>query len=92
MKTCSYRGAQPRLIDNYHTEGIFCMNLPEARYDFSPCMREQCRCCSERRDLTHRPEPSVTFHASHYHTFLNGYQVILNCRAVSVHFMCTIRL
>ena len=82
MKTCSYRGAQPRLIDHHRTEGIFCVHPPEARYGFMPCNREQCRYCFDRCQLTKRPEPALTFDSSHYHTFLNGYQVILNCPAV----------
>ena len=82
MKTCSYRGANPRLIDIDCKEGIFCVNPPEARYGFMPCNHEHCRCCSDHGHLTRRPEPAVTFYSSYYHTFLNGYQVILNCPAV----------
>lgn len=86
MKTCCYRGAQPRQMDDNRTEGVFCIYPPEARYDFLPCNREHCRCCFHRCNLTKRPEPAVTFYSSHYHTFLNGYQVILNCPAVNTIF------
>jgi hypothetical protein len=90
MKTCSYRGAQPRFIDtNYRTEGIFCIDPPESRYGLLPCTREHCRYCLENRHLTGRPESTVVYYTSHYYRFLNGYQVILNCPAVSIfYFIC----
>ncbi len=84
MKTCSYRGAIPRSMDNHRTEGLFCADPPEARCGLLPCARDPCRCCLERRDLTRRSESAVAFNVAHYHKFLNGYQVILNCPAVSV--------
>jgi len=84
MKTCSYRGAQPRSTHNGDTEGIFCVDPPEARYGLLPCTRDRCRCCLEPRHRTGRQESAVLFYPSHYHKFLNGYQVILNCPAVSI--------
>ena len=84
MKTCSYRGAQPRSINACNTEGLFCVDPPEARYGLLPCTRDHCRYCLKPNHLTGRPEPVVTYYPSHYHKFLNGYQVILNCPAVSI--------
>ena len=86
MKTCSYRGAQPRIVENTsRAEGIFCIEPPEARYGLLPCTREQCRYCLENRHLTGRSEPTVVYHTSQYYKFLNGYQVILNCPAVNIY-------
>jgi hypothetical protein len=42
MKTCSFRGAQPRS----DTEGLFCgSDQPEARYVINPCGQQTCPCC-----------------------------------------------
>ena len=89
MKTCSYRGAQPRSLNQGHSEGLFCVHPPEARTSFLPCTHEPCRCCWERRDLTGRPQPCVRFSPVHSYQFLNGYQVLLNCPAVSILFDST---
>lgn len=81
MKTCSYNGAQPCLVEGNRAEGIFARQSPRARHSFLPCRRAQCRCCGERRDLTGRFEPAVQFSSAHAYRFLNGYEVILNCPA-----------
>ena len=42
MKTCSFRGAEPRSV----IEGLFCgKDEPEARYTMIACGNLQCRCC-----------------------------------------------
>ena len=77
MKTCSYNDAQPRLIDDHHhSEGIFCRLPPQTRYSFLPCEHEQCPYCSSS---------ALKCESSNSYRFLNGYQVILNCSAVSIN-------
>ena len=42
MKTCSFRGAQPRSSD----EGLFCGDqLPSIRYGMQPCHGNNCKVC-----------------------------------------------
>ena len=77
MKTCSFRFARPRTI----LEGLFCVQEPEARYELSPC--GNCALCYPQYSMEHRLKKSVVdFSQAHAHTFVNGYQTILNCSAV----------
>jgi hypothetical protein len=76
MKTCSFRFARPRSLH----EGVFCSQEPEARYELEAC--GNCGLCYPHYDRTHRSTPLVKFNQSHRHTFVNGYEAILNCSAV----------
>ncbi|CAF4210926.1 unnamed protein product [Rotaria sp. Silwood2] len=76
MKTCSFRYARPRTLN----EGLFCVQEPEARYELAAC--GNCALCYPQYDMTYRTKKSVVeFSRAHKHTFLNGYQAILNCSA-----------
>lgn len=76
MKTCSFRFARPRSLH----EGVFCSHEPEARYELEAC--GNCGLCYPQYDRTHRSTPLMKFNQSHRHTFVNGYEAILNCSAV----------
>lgn len=69
MKTCSYRGAQPRSIH----EGIFCLEPPQCLYAMSKC--NQCELCTPLNSNV----SSVLFEHFSKHRFVNGYESILNC-------------
>ncbi|CAF3752400.1 unnamed protein product [Rotaria sp. Silwood1] len=76
MKTCSFRFARPRTCN----EGLFCLQEPEARYELAAC--GNCALCYPQYDMTYRSNKSIVkFSQVHQHTFLNGYQAILNCSA-----------
>ena len=71
MKTCSFRGAQPRSYD----EGLFCKaNPPSARYCFQSCDEIICSLCEST-------SPLIEFNAHRAHRFINGYHTLLNCPA-----------
>ncbi|CAF1382717.1 unnamed protein product [Rotaria sordida] len=76
MKTCSFRYARPRTLN----EGLFCIREPEARYELAAC--GNCGLCYPQYDMKYRSKKSIIeFSQAHKHTFLNGYQTILNCSA-----------
>ncbi|CAF1320107.1 unnamed protein product [Adineta steineri] len=76
MKTCELRYARPRTMN----EGLFCIEEPEARYELSEC--GNCGLCYPNYDTTYRTSKSIVeFSRTHKHTFVNGYQAILNCSA-----------
>jgi hypothetical protein len=77
MKTCSFRQAKPRSLD----EGLFCINEPDSRYGLSQCNR--CALCGPRYNLTWREElgPMIRFGPKQQFTFYNDYQTMLNCPA-----------
>ncbi|CAF3808946.1 unnamed protein product [Rotaria sp. Silwood1] len=75
MKTCSFRDATPPIAYN----GIFSTRPPQAQYGMKMCRDGSCRFCYERRDLTHRFEPTINFSNTQVHRFLNKYEVYLNC-------------
>ncbi|CAF3283258.1 unnamed protein product [Rotaria sp. Silwood2] len=76
MKTCSFRYARPRTLN----EGLFCLQEPEARYELSAC--GNCGLCYPQYDMTYRTKKSIVeFSQAHKHTFVNGYQTILNSSA-----------
>ena len=78
MKTCSFRYARPRTLN----EGLFCIQEPEARYELAAC--GNCGLCYPKYDRTYRSRKSIVeFSQAHRHIFVNGYQSILNCSAVS---------
>ena len=78
MKTCSFRYARPRTLH----EGLFCIQEPEARYELAAC--GNCGLCYPKYDRTYRTRKSIVeFSQAHRHIFVNGYQSILNCSAVS---------
>ena len=86
MKTCSFRFARPRSLH----EGLFCLQTPEARYELVAC--GNCGLCYPQYDMTHRTNKYIVqFSQAHQHTFLNGYQSILNCSAVSGFFFEKLR-
>ncbi|CAF3547400.1 unnamed protein product [Rotaria socialis] len=71
MKTCSFRGANPRSFD----VGLFCKsNLPVIRYALEPCEQMICSLCEPTK-------PIVEFNSYRTHRFVNGYHAILNCPA-----------
>ncbi|CAF4128179.1 unnamed protein product [Adineta steineri] len=76
MKTCSFRGAEPRSAD----EGLFCRDEPDARYGLFECGR--CPLCKPLHNtMRYRQQPTIRFYAGYTHRFLNGYKSILNCDA-----------
>lgn len=78
MKTCSFPSARPRSLH----EGLFCFQEPEARYELAAC--GNCALCYPQYPMTYRTKKSIVdFNQGYQHTFVNGYQVILNCSAVS---------
>ena len=78
MKTCTFRYARPRTLN----EGLFCLQEPEARYEFASC--GNCSLCYPQYDMTYRINKSIAdFNQAHQHQFINGYRAILNCSAVS---------
>ena len=78
MKTCSFRDAQPRSVD----EGLFCRSEPEARYAMTDC--GNCGLCCPKYDVKRREGPPVVqFGPAQRHQFVNKYEAILNCPAVS---------
>ena len=80
MKTCSFRFARPRTMN----EGLFALQQPEARYELAAC--GNCTLCYPRYSRKDRLKKSVVdFSQAHKHTFVNGYEAILNCSAVSSH-------
>ena len=81
MKTCSFRGAQPRSID----EGLFCEHTePFVQYTFVPCGDLFCGCCYPSYEwMKSEPWTVVDFTSSSMHVFINGYKTYLNCPVVS---------
>ena len=81
MKTCSFRGAEPRCL----IEGLFCASeQPEAKYGMVACGNLFCPCCHPPLQwMKHQPWPVVQYSSSQIHNFVNKYQAILNCPAVS---------
>ena len=93
MKTCNFRGAYPRLFgtNNDEPEGILCEAKPSARYGMKPCYMTPCFLCEpvRNRERERQQEQQVTktgvdFYQNQIHTFVNKYQAILNCEAVSI--------
>jgi len=83
MKTCRFRGARPRLLDNNKQEGILCHSKPVAHYGTQPCRQERCLLCKTRRSESGVISTVVHFSPNQIHHFVNSYQAILNCPAVS---------
>ena len=78
MKTCSFRYARPRTLN----ESLFCIQESEARYELAAC--GNCGLCYPKYDRTYRSRKSIVeFSQAHRHIFVDGYQSILNCSAVS---------
>ena len=75
MKTCSFRNAKPRSID----EGLFCIDEPDVRYGLSPC--NNCVLCVPSQNQNQRVQPTIRYGPSQKFRFVNGYQSILNCPA-----------
>jgi hypothetical protein len=82
MKTCSFRGAEPRL--NNIEGGLFCGNdEPQGRYTMLPCCNLFCPSCHPSNQwMKSKPWPVVEFTSSSMHRFVNGYTTYLNCPAV----------
>ena len=87
MKTCHYRDAQPRLMNKQQCqekEGILCEKQPSARYGTRICRGTRCiLCASEQSKST--TSGIMKFSERQIHHFVNSYQAILNCPAVSVN-------
>jgi hypothetical protein len=91
MKTCNFRGAHPRLFgkNTDEPEGILCQTEPVVRYGMMPCYDRHCFLCRQERvrigkrgsdDLL---KVTVHFSSNQVHQFVNKYEAILNCPAVS---------
>lgn len=106
MKTCRFRGAQPRKFkksdetsDDDEIEGIFSQAEPTARYQMTFCRQENCFLCQWEQlrmelmlpsrqlqlqlDKQNKIIPGVDFLTQQAHRFVNQYEAILNCPAVS---------
>ncbi|CAF1481360.1 unnamed protein product [Adineta steineri] len=79
MKTCSFRGAEPKSI----VEGLFCgKHEPRAKYKLLACGNIFCRLCHPiNHSKKSQPWPVIDFNSSSMHQFLNGYTTYLNCPA-----------
>ncbi|CAF2116443.1 unnamed protein product [Rotaria magnacalcarata] len=79
MKTCSFRGAEPRS----KIEGLFCgTDEPQASYTMLPCGSLFCTCCHTVNSYKKsQPWPVIDFASSSMHRFINGYKTYLNCPA-----------
>ncbi|CAF3837935.1 unnamed protein product [Rotaria sp. Silwood1] len=79
MKTCSFRGAEPRS----NIQGLFCgSDEPQARYALIPCGDLLCSCCLPLHTYKKsQPWPIVDFTSNSMHRFVNGYTTYLNCSA-----------
>ena len=76
MKTCSFRNAKPRSVD----EGLFCIDEPDTSYGLSPC--NNCSLCVPPHTISRRPQQqTIRFGPDQRLRFINGYQTILNCPA-----------
>ena len=76
MKTCSFRGAEPRSI----YEGLFCgKDEPQERYTMVPCGDLFCPFCHPGNQSW----SVVDIFSSGMHQFVNGYTTCLTCPAVS---------
>ena len=85
MKSCAFRGAQPQPS---LSASFFADETPSAVYNMSPCDRSFCTCCQaepcETANDSMPPSVSVAFSEhGQAHRFINGYEVVLNCPAVS---------
>ncbi|CAF2935916.1 unnamed protein product, partial [Rotaria sp. Silwood2] len=77
MKTCDFREAQPRSIgEQQRKEGLLCELEPCARYGMKPCGQSRCFLCKSERNMI-----VIQYAEQQLHTFINGYQAILNCPA-----------
>ncbi|CAF1297606.1 unnamed protein product [Adineta steineri] len=74
MKTCSFRGAKPRSIN----EGLFCIDEPDIRYGLIKC--NNCSLCIPSSNYIHQ-QSTIRYGPSQKFRFLNGYETILNCPA-----------
>ncbi|CAF3311939.1 unnamed protein product [Rotaria sp. Silwood2] len=90
MKTCSFRGASFHDDkDPWHSNDIdqhlFCRDAPKANFGMLPCDCKTCLCCHPSERFLQQQTPlAVQFSANHIHRFLNKYEAILNCPAVSI--------
>ncbi|CAF2994453.1 unnamed protein product [Rotaria sp. Silwood2] len=73
MKTCSFRGAQPR----FEAEGIFSMKPTDCLYTMSKC--SSCKLCLMPIVDENSDRPPVEFNRFGKHRFVNKYESILNC-------------
>jgi len=84
LKTCSFHGVQPRLIDRCSREGLFCYDIPEPRFAIMPCNQSHCHCCHSPCPRRYVTEFAIPFSIPHIHRFVNQYEAILNCPAVRI--------
>lgn len=82
FKTCSFNGAKPRIFQQRHSEGLFCLSTPAARFSITPCDKATCHCCHPPCPL--RNTTVIPFSYPHIHRFVNQYEAILNCPAVYI--------
>ncbi|CAF1399429.1 unnamed protein product [Adineta steineri] len=85
LKTCSFNGVRPRQSKNRNHEGLFCLDIPEARFAMKPCNKAYCHCCHSpcpRHNLINTKQTkAIQFSTPHIHRFVNQYEAILNCPA-----------
>ena len=88
LKTCSFNGVKPRLFDNRFHEGLFCIEMPQPQYAITPCNQRHCLLCHSPylcHFMTDRQQALVVpFSNPHIHRFVNQYDAILHCPAVSI--------
>ena len=84
MKTCAFRGAEPRST----TEGLFCGDIePSERYEMSPCSEQSCLCCNPLNiEKRHYRWLVVNFEDTSKHQFCKEFTSYLNAPAVSSSF------
>lgn len=93
LKTCSFNGVQPRLLDNRLREGVFCIDPMQPRFAIVPCNRSHCLCCHSpcpRRFVDPDKGSAIPYNTPHIHRFVNQYEAILNCPAVRLPLRSTI--
>jgi hypothetical protein len=95
LKTCSFNGVQPRLIDHRSREGLFCHDIPEPRFAIMPCNQSHCLCCHSPCPRRYVMDPqqrlAIPFSIPHIHRFVNQYEAILNCPSVRIFMLIYIR-
>ncbi|CAF1311156.1 unnamed protein product [Rotaria sordida] len=82
MKTCSFRQSRPRtFLEDGHRiqEGLFCIKEPQACYGMKRCENQHCLFCYRHHRTTRFNQLSLKYMDEQMHTFVNQYQVYLNC-------------
>jgi len=89
-KTCSIHGTSPRIVNIngiQQCEGIFdaTNEEPKPRYCIKRCEQSNCLCCNSSYPRRQPIQTSaIRFNTYRIHTFVNGYDAVLNCSVVSI--------